>query len=195
MKLEPRWNYPVLEKLTILSAFLLIFEPFYRNSSQLGASIWFGLVSLALALNLYRLVNWRFFAAFQVKVLFILYIAYSWLPVHFALSLAGDLGWISQVGRPALHSLASGAMGIMILGIVHRVALGHTGRKIHASPLAVFAYLMIVVGSLARVFGPLFVPEYYFFWLRTSGSLWTLAFLLIAVEIVPILLAPRFDGK
>lgn len=194
LNMGPKWNYPFLEKLTILSAFLLIFEPFYRHSS-IGSPIRVGLTVLALLLNSYRLANWRFFPAFKVKILFILYLAYLWLPIHFALGLASYFEWFPNVGNSSLHSLSYGCMGIMILGIIHRVTLGHTGRLIKAGPLALTAYTLIAFGSLLRIFGPIFMPAQYLFWLNSSGALWVLAFLAIGIDIIPMLFSPRIDGK
>ncbi len=192
--MQPKWNHPVLEKLTILTVFLLIFEPFYYHSG-LGRQIWIALTTLALLLNTYRLVNWRFFPSYKVKILFILYIAYLWLPIHFFFNLASHFDWLSQVGKPTLHSLAYGCMSIMILGIIHRVTLGHTGRKIQASRFAQIGYVAIVLGSFIRVFGPLLKPEYYIFWLKSSGTLWVLAFLILSFEIFPMLISSRIDNK
>jgi len=195
LKLDPKWTHPYLEKLTMITVFLLIFEPFYRQEPSLGSPIWVGLTTLALILNVYRLISWRFLQSYNVKILFILYLAYLWLPIHFALSLASRFELISELGKPAIHSLAYGCMGIMILGIIHRVTLGHTGRKIHASNLSLAGYLMITLGSLLRVFGPLLNPEHYMLWLMLSGALWVLAFTTIGFEIVPMLVTPRADGK
>ncbi|MCY4523678.1 MAG: NnrS family protein [Halobacteriovoraceae bacterium] len=192
--MEEKWNRPVLEKLTILSAFLLIFEPFYRQI-YVGSQAWVGLTFLALILNSYRLVNWRFFPSFKVKILFVLYLAYLWLPIHFAFNLASHFDWFTDIGKAGLHSLAYGCMGVMILGIIHRVTLGHTGRFIKAGPLALAAYALIVSGSLLRVFGPLFIPTHYLLWLSFSGILWVVAFLAIGIEMIPMLFSPRVDGK
>jgi len=195
LKLEPRWNNSVLEKLNIFSVFVLIFEPFYRSTSWIGTQIWIGLTLIALFLNIYRLLNWRFIPSYRVKILFVLYFAYLWLPLHFALGLANHFEWLAGIGRPSLHSLAYGFMGIMILGIINRVTLGHTGRKIHANSLAISSYVVLSVGALARVFGPLAAPEHYILWIRASGVLWVLAFLAIGIELIPKLLSPRVDGK
>ena len=192
--MEPKWNSPLLEKLTLLTVFLLIFEPFYRQLNPLGEMFWLGLTSLALILNLYRIVNWRLLASFNVKILFILYIAYLWLPIHFALGLASYWGWFNDIGKASVHALTYGCMGIMILGISHRVALGHTGRPINSGSLALIAYTLIVIGSVLRVFGPILAPTNYMFCIKTSGSLWVLAFLTISFEMIPILLSPRLDG-
>ncbi|MCB9026275.1 MAG: NnrS family protein [Bdellovibrionaceae bacterium] len=195
LKIEPKRNSIYLEKLTIITAFLLIFEPFYRDTSGLGHLLWIVLTVLALGLNIYRLVNWRLIHSYKVKILFILYVAYLWLPIHFFLNLASHLHWIAINSKLSIHSLSYGAMGIMILGIIHRVTLGHTGRVIQASKLTVFSYFVISVGAIMRVLGPLFAIEHYFFWIRASGILWVLAFIIMGFELIPMLLSKRVDGR
>ena len=192
--LEPKWSCSLLEKLTILSAFLLIFEPFYRDTF-VGGQIWVGLTFLAMILNSFRLVNWRFFPSSKIGILFVLYLAYLWLPIHFALNLAGHLGWFDDFGKAGLHSLAYGCLGIMILGIIHRVSLGHTGRPIEAGRLALTAYAMIFLGSFLRVSGPLFMPVHYSWWMKSSGVLWSAAFFMVGIKMIPMLIGPRADGK
>ncbi|MAV92007.1 MAG: hypothetical protein CL676_11360 [Bdellovibrionaceae bacterium] len=193
--LDPKWNLPVLEQLTIWSALLLIFEPFLKGGGAVGERLWLGLTLLALVLNAFRLVNWRFSPAFKVKILFILYVAYLWLPIHFALALASHFHWINDVGKGSLHALSFGCMGMMILGIVHRVSLGHSGRAIRAGFVSVTAYIPLFAGALVRVFGPILDPSHFMLWVQISGALWVLSFISLGVEIIPFLISPRPDGK
>jgi uncharacterized protein involved in response to NO len=195
LQLEPKRASPLLEKLNLLSVFLLIFEPMYRENEYIGKYFWLMISVVALCLNTYRLFCWRFISAFRVKILFILYIAYLWLIIHLALHIAVGLQWIGDFGKVDLHALTYGCMGTLILGIVHRVSLGHTGRVIHANILSVIGYIFISLGALFRVFGPLFAPIYYLHWLEVSGTLWILAFLMIGFTIMPFLISSRVDGK
>lgn len=193
--LEPRWDFPILEKVNIGVAFLLILEPFYKGLNPVGSNFWLILTGLAMSLNTYRLINWRLVKSFNVQILFILYIAYLWLPIHFLLSILNYFDWTNDIGKGSLHSLSYGCMGLMIYGIIHRVTLGHTGRVIHANVGAVFGYVLLTLGATVRVFGPLLYPSAYLEWLKISGTLWVIAFLILSFIIVPKLLSPRVDGK
>ncbi len=192
--LAPKWKIPLMEKLTILTTFLLIFEPFYRGITEIGDKAWVVLTASAFILNALRFASWRFFASFKEGILLILYIAYLWLPIHFALNLANHFGWIPALGKPAIHSLAYGCLGTMILGIIHRVTLGHTGNPIRAKGWAKLGYALIVLGSLTRVFAPLVLPKYYLQWISVSGIFWILAFLLVGSEMIPKLFSQRADA-
>ena len=83
----------------------------------------------------------------------------------------------------------------MILAIMSRAALGHTGRELVASRLIVIAYYLIGVAALMRVFGPMLFAQAWRFWMIASGSLWSLAFILFVVVYAPILCSPRADGR
>jgi uncharacterized protein involved in response to NO len=85
-------------------------------------------------------------------------------------------------------------MGSMILAVMTRVSLGHTGRPLVLPRGAVGSYLLVHAGALARVGsvlapGPLSGPL-----LVAGGLLWAAAFGLFALLYAPILLRPRVDG-
>ena len=88
-----------------------------------------------------------------------------------------------------------GAIGSISLGMMARVALGHTGRALVASKPVVWAFGAITMAAFARVVVPMFAPGWYFGTLVAAAALWTLAFLLYVVAYFPILVMPRVDGK
>ncbi len=192
---EPKWSLPYLEHLTIISVFILIFEPLYRDFGTWGESVWVFSTAVALFLNIFRILNWRLIRSFNVKILFVLYVAYLWLPIHFALNLATHFLYLPKLGNPNIHALTFGCMGLMIIGIIHRVSLGHTGRAIRGNATSHFAYLLLGVGAVTRVFGPIVSPSNYIFWIKLSGVFWIVSFLMIGIVIVPMLLTARIDGK
>ncbi|MEN8176970.1 MAG: NnrS family protein, partial [Pseudomonadota bacterium] len=95
----------------------------------------------------------------------------------------------------ALHAFTTGALGLLTLGMMARVALGHTGRDIAAGKSLTAAFALVVMASIVRVLGPLIVPSAYGAILNISGALWCLAFTLFVVLYLPVLVRPRVDGK
>ncbi len=94
------------------------------------------------------------------------------------------------------HAVTLGAVGSMIVGMMSRVALGHTGRSIVPAPMTVAAYWLVNLAALLRVLFSLVSDDT----LRAasligSGVLWSLAFLLFALVYLPILSRPRADGR
>jgi uncharacterized protein involved in response to NO len=195
LKLEVKGQNPIFEKCLLGVMFALIFEPLYSSAPSQGRTLWLFLTATALLLNIRRLFIWYFLESRNTPILFVLYLASSWLPLHFALSLLHALNGAYDLGQSALHALTYGALGLMILGITQRVSLGHTGRPIHASVKMKCAYALLFAGTVSRVFGPLSFPGFYVYWIDFAGLAWLISFMLAAWELIPILLAPRIDGK
>jgi uncharacterized protein involved in response to NO len=80
----------------------------------------------------------------------------------------------------------------VILGMITRVALGHTGRPLHAARLIQIAYLLLNVSALFRSFGPLDTSSIALAY-TGSGLLWIAAFGLFVWHYAPILVQPRAD--
>lgn len=82
----------------------------------------------------------------------------------------------------------------MLLGVMSRASLGHTGRAMQAPPLAVAAYASIGVAALLRIIAPAtgtWAPAT----MAASGVLWALAMLQFLIVFAPILLRARVDGR
>jgi uncharacterized protein involved in response to NO len=82
----------------------------------------------------------------------------------------------------------------MTLAIMSRATLGHTGRPLHAPPLAVASYVLIGAAAIARLAAAL-TPTYSRSWLVISAALWSLAFAAFAIGLGPALVLPRVDGR
>ena len=86
-------------------------------------------------------------------------------------------------------------MGSMILGMICRVALGHTGRRIFATPLMMILFVGMQITVLIRVGGPLLWPDYAGIWIMMASGIWGAIFLTYAVLFFPILISARPDGQ
>lgn len=147
----------------------------------------------AAAANLARLIGWNPIATRGKPILWVLHVGYAWLVVGFAMLGLGR--WIPAIGGSApLHALTVGALGTLILGMMARVGLGHTGRPLVVARAVTVAFVMLTAAALVRVVGPLVLPELTTVALITSGTLWALAFLVYGVVYWPILSRPRVDG-
>lgn len=138
--------------------------------------------------TLVRLLAWQPWATRREPLLWILHLGYLWIPVGLALQgahLAGAaLPWSAGV-----HMLMVGAMGSLCLGMMARVALGHSGRPLAAHPLVVSAFTLVTLAAASRLaVAVATVPA----WVTgLAGLAWALAFLLYALVYTPILLRPR----
>jgi uncharacterized protein involved in response to NO len=154
-----------------------------------------GWVALVAALaHAARLAQWQGHRTWREPIVWILHLAYAWLPVGLALK---ALALLSGVAAASfwLHALTIGAIATMILGVMTRVALGHTGRPLRVRRLVTLAYGLVSAAVLVRVFGTWLPSVSYPALIAVSGALWTAAFGLFLWVYAPILLAPRADGK
>ncbi|MBN9354713.1 MAG: NnrS family protein, partial [Hyphomicrobium denitrificans] len=146
----------------------------------------------AAALNGVRLLRWRGFATTAEPLLAILHLAYFWIVVGAALLGASILG--DHVPEPAaIHALTAGAMGTMVLAVMSRVSLGHTGRMLHADAITTMAYAAITLATLTRIAAAC-LPSLYAPLISISGVLWIASFGIFVAYYGPMLLAPRTDG-
>ena len=80
-------------------------------------------------------------------------------------------------------------MGTMILAVMTRATLGHTGRFLHADAATTAAYALVIVGTLLRIVAtyPFPIAEDA---LLAGALCWAAAFLVFAVRYGPMLIAP-----
>jgi uncharacterized protein involved in response to NO len=83
----------------------------------------------------------------------------------------------------------------MILAVMTRASLGHTGRPLILDPPITLAYLLLTAAAAVRVFGLAGLHLNYSVVILWAALLWTTAFALYVVVYAPILCSPRVDGK
>jgi len=146
-------------------------------------------------INALRMRGWGSLATLGHPILWILHVGYGWIVVGLILRGVADLFDIISVDA-GIHALTLGAIGSMVIGMMSRVALGHTGRSIVPAHLVVAAYWLVNAAALLRVlFAVIANDDLRFAALIGSGVLWSLAFLFFAVVYLPILSRPRADGR
>jgi len=136
-----------------------------------------------------RLARWRGLATTSEPLLFILHVAYLWLPVGYALTALSAFG-SNFPATAALHALTMGAIGNMILAVTSRVALAHTGRSLHAPRLIVIAYATLNAAVVARILSPL-ISGRYIEMIDLSAIGWIITFAIFSAVFWPVLTGPR----
>ncbi|GIX11933.1 NnrS family protein [Elioraea sp.] len=150
------------------------------------------IAAVAAVATLARLARWHGLATLGQPILWVLHLAYLLVPAALATKAAFLLAGASWAAA-WLHLQAAGGIALMIMAVMTRATLGHTGRDLVAPPLAVAAYGLIPFAALARAFGGEIMP--YAAALAVAGTAWIAAFALYLIAFAPMLLAPRPDGK
>jgi uncharacterized protein involved in response to NO len=147
--------------------------------------------ALAIAAGLvhgYRLIRWRGYATWGEPLLFVLHAAYFWLPAGYLLLGFAIYSRFIPV-TAALHVLTMGGIAFMIMAVSTRVALAHTGRKLHAARLTVFAYWILFLAVILRLLSVFSGPRY-FVLIDASAVAWILAFGIFVWVYWPVLTGP-----
>ncbi|WP_151633720.1 NnrS family protein [Noviherbaspirillum aerium] len=139
-----------------------------------------------------RLFGWRPAASLRHPLLWILHLSYGWIPIGFALMALHAFGIVAQ--SAALHALAVGSMAGLIIGMITRTALGHTGRQLKAGRIETAMYVLIQAGAVARVAAALGIDPSGMIALLAAAVCWSAAFGLYLALYGPYLFAARVDG-
>lgn len=177
--------HPLPGKVLLISAMLaaVSFAAGLNDAPRVWLALLFALIS---GLHLLRLWRWQDRGLWRVPLLWSLYLAYTWLAVATLAMALWHLGWMPQQSL-ATHSLAVGGIGGLVLAMIARVSLGHTGRPLLPSKVIVVGFALVLVAGVSRV---LLVP--FSGWgLGMSALLWCMAFGLFLSRYIGILFKPR----
>ena len=181
---------PVVERLVVVTMLAIVVGDLVAPGGSVAAT----LAALAALIQAWRLINWRGWRMASKPIVWVLHVAYLWLPVGLAMK-AASLGASSDWAGFWQHALGIGAAGTMILAVMTRAALGHTGRPLQVHATITLAYLLLTASVVVRVFGATTLSLGYATVLGISGALWIAAFAPYLIVYGPILLRPRIDGK
>jgi uncharacterized protein involved in response to NO len=168
-----------------LTAAALLGWTILLNNPWVGAAL-----VLAGVLQLARLARWRGWRTWSDPLVVVLHAGYAWVPLGLLLLGASVAG----AGIPAtagVHALTAGAIATMILAVMTRASLGHTGRELRANAATCCLYVSVIAGAIVRVLTGLGAIDYRF-GIEASGGLWALAFAIFVLAYAPLLLrAPK----
>lgn len=171
----------------LFTAFLLV----WQGEDSLVA----GACSLTAAiLHIVRMRYWHTAKSAREPMLWILQAGHGWLAVGLAVLGLIGLGIIDYAPTLGLHILTVGCIGSLTLGMMARVALGHTGRPIQATSWVVLSFYLIQASVVVRVLAIILKGDGYLHWVAVAGTLWILAFVIYIAVYARVLVSPRPDG-
>jgi uncharacterized protein involved in response to NO len=160
----------------------------------LPSNVLAALFSLAAITNLVRCLRWRVWITMDIPLLWSLHLTFLFLPLGLGL-IALHYGFNLLPLSTAIHALTIGGIGGMILAMMARVSLGHTGRKLQVGFLIKSAFVTLMLGAFIRSVGVAIFPQLSLQLWVASALCWCLAFGLFVVVYWPILSTARPDGR
>ena len=163
------------------------------------AAHWHGLGALLAALLLaWRAWCWRGWRTRREPLLWILHLGWLWIVLSLIFRAGAALaGWPPSL---AVHAVGAGAMGSLIIAVMTRVALGHTGRPLRLPRGAAVMYWLVRAAAVLRLAAAGLVPAHFVHGagitalLTLAALAWVLSFALYLWFYWPILSRPRVDG-
>ncbi|MBT8470841.1 MAG: NnrS family protein [Deltaproteobacteria bacterium] len=181
---------PTFDRFDLLSSSLLV--GFAVSQLAQAPARWTALLGLVTGVVLFiRLARWQGIRGGEEPLVWVLHVAFLWLPLGVFLLAFAELGLLPQTA--GIHALTAGAITTMILAVASRAALGHTGRPLQSHPLLTAAYVLITIAAICRVaatFGPAARVL-----LGASATAWCLGFICFAWRYAPILTQPRVQRQ
>jgi uncharacterized protein involved in response to NO len=179
---------PIVEAFALGSVVLFVLAVQARPQSHFaGAS-----AALAAVSHGVRLAGWHHRQVWRVPLVWVLHLGYAWLVAGFALWAVAAFAGISHT--LAVHAFTTGGIGVLTVGMMARVALGHTDRPLEAPGPVVAAFVLLNLAAVARVLVPIASPAWYTDAVFTAAGLWIMAFVLFLSVYGRILVGPNARG-
>ena len=182
-----RWR--IVEWLSPVSVVLFLLTELFVPDSVTSAS----LAALAACANGARLAGWYTPRYWRVPLLWVLHLGYGWIILGFYLKAGTALGLVPP--QFTIHAFTVGGIGVLTLGMMARVSLGHTGRPLKVGAAMTTAFVLINLAAVGRGLLPPFFPQFFSQLIVASGVFWIAAFTIFIIVYTPILIQPRVDGR
>ncbi|WP_261818019.1 NnrS family protein [Vibrio gallicus] len=184
-KPEPKLWLDMAANLPLVLLFLLSFFPATLAQLQTPLFIWAGVFQLV------RFARWKPHRTFGEPLVWSLHLAYACIPTYL---LVKGLTSNPMLSHNSLHIFAIGALAGLILAMIARVTMGHTGRNIYQGPQMRIAFIALVLSALVRSVGVAYFPQYMMELLDLAAALWMLSFGMYLIKFGKMLVTPRADG-
>lgn len=187
-------NISLLDKAALSLVWLVMLLHLTGASFVIPPAALGSLLMMAGILHFVRCLRWRFWITTKVALLWPLHLAYMCLCLAFFL-LGFDLITTGEMASTSWHMLTVGGIGLLILAMISRVSLGHTGRPLIAPKWMLPAFVLMALSGITRSLLPLYSSEFYLSAINLSVVLWLLAYGTFVASYSILLCRPRIDNK
>lgn len=146
---------------------------------------------------LWLAVVWGLVQSLKIRLLAMLHVGFVWLGLALLLSAVSQALWLlsgqPMLGLAALHALAMGFLGSMMVAMVTRVSCGHSGRALVADDIVWALFWALQLATVVRIAAAVqgapawLTPMAALLWLAVMGA-WALRY-------GNWMGRPRIDGK
>lgn len=149
---------------------------------------WTGSAALACALlHGWRCARWQGWRVADVPLVLVMHLGFAWLVLAFALKAAAELTGIVPEST-WLHAFTVGSLGMMMLGLMTRVSLRHTGRPLVVPPAMLIAFALMFVATALRLAATVHGPGNAL--IAVSAGLWAASFAIYFIVFAKVLWMP-----
>ena len=179
-----------LEYTALIPILLLAILTWFPETNEISAV----LAIIAGVANTIRVIRWKPILTLPVPLLWSLHLSYLLLST-------GLLFYALALVIPAfnaitmIHLTAIGGFSGIILAMISRVSLGHTGRSLKPSKWMSVAFILIAISALVRTFLPMLIPNLPLMTYWISILCWSIAFILFILCYAKMLVSARLDNR
>ncbi|WP_018692712.1 NnrS family protein [Algicola sagamiensis] len=184
----------VLEYMSQGGVLLLCLTSLFGGFETLPDKLLAGLFFIAASAQSIRFLRWRPWQTYCVPLLWSLHASFGFVTVGLWLWGAYFAGMLPSPTF-GIHAITVGGMGGMILAMMSRVSLGHTGRSLVPPTPIVVGFFAMATAAFIRAIFPTLWPTLNHYAYSLSIGLWVIAYGLFLICYTKMLCQPRLDGR
>ena len=188
-------NIEWLDKAVLGSTWLLVALFITTLDRQLPGVVMALVCFVAAAVQAFRVYRLKIWVTLKTPLVWSLHLAYWFIPVGLVMLGIHYLDGSLVAFTTALHALTAGAIGGMILGMIARVSLGHSGRPLMPHKVMSIGFGLVLSAAVVRSLLVAVFPAQSLVFYALSAILWTVAFAIFVGLYYQILTTPRPDGR
>lgn len=149
-----------------------------------------GVLMIVVALLAFaRLIGWRGWRTWREPMLWVLHLGYLWLAIGLAVRGLALVGVYAMPEIDTLHGITVGALGTLSLGMMVRVAQGHSGVAIQSNLALTVMFALPTIAAAVRLCHN--QPSGWVW----AAALWFVAYLIYLATIGPLLVRGRVTAS
>lgn len=146
-------------------------------------------LGLAGVLALVQITSWKPLAVRSNALLWILYVGYTSIGIGLIMAAMAQAGIAMSPVLP-VHTIAMAGFSVLIIGMITRTALGHTGRPLATDRTMRTSYWLMLIAVVLRLAAIAHTPASAGL-LHLAGVAWVASLGLYLWQFTPILIRPR----